>query len=76
MEKSSWHPDVYVFFQQNEWIYAGIIIGQINVAASFKGQFALFVDNLNGQVANEPKQAVANADVVCWYGLPGATGIR
>lgn len=34
VEKSSWHPDVYVFFQQNEWIYAGIIIGQINVAAS------------------------------------------
>ena len=33
------------------------------------------MDNLEGQIAEEFKTEVANADDVCWYGLPGATDI-
>ena len=42
---------------------------------SVEGRFALFLDNLEGQIAEEFKKEVANAGGVCWYGLPGATDI-
>ena len=40
-----------------------------------KEHFVLFLDNLNSQTSDEFKEAVANLDGVCWYGVPGATDI-
>ena len=40
---------------------------------SVEGRFVIFLDNLEGQIAEEFKKEVANAGGVCWYGLPGAT---
>ena len=35
----------------------------------------MFLDNLNSQTSDEFKEAVANLDGVCWYGVSGATDI-
>ena len=41
--------------------------------SSVEGTFVLFLNNLEGQIAEKFKKEVANAGGVCWYGLPGAT---
>ena len=43
--------------------------------SSVEGTFVLFLNNLEGQIAEKFKKEVANAGGVCWYGLPGATYI-
>ena len=50
-------------------------MGQMNIEAFLEGRFVIFLDNLEGQIAEEFKKEVANAGGVCWYGLPGATDI-
>ena len=40
---------------------------------SVEDRFVLFLDNLEGQIAEEFKKEVANTGGVCWYGLTGAT---
>ena len=74
VEKSSWHPQVDVFSQQNAWADTEFCVKWVekNVVDS---RFVLFLDNLSGEVADEFKQAIANTGGVCWYGLPGATDI-
>ena len=51
-------------------------MGQRTLKPSVEGRFVHFLDNLEGQIAEEFKKEVANASGVCWYGLPGATGIQ
>ena len=77
VEKASWHPDVNVYFQKNAWADTEFCVkwAKGTLKPFVEGRFVLFLDNLEGQIAEEFKTEVANADGVCWYGLPGATDI-
>ena len=77
VEKASWHPDVDVYFQKNAWADTEFCVKWTKgtLKPFVEGRFVLFLDNLEGQIVEEFKTEVANADSVCWYGLPGATDI-
>ena len=66
-----------VYFQKNAWADTGFCVkwAKSTLKPSVEGRFVLFLDNLEGQIAEEFKKEVANAGGVCWYGLPGATDI-
>ena len=77
VEKESWHPDVDVYFQKNAWADTEFCVNWVKgtLKPSVEGRFVLFLDNLEGQIAEEFKKSVADIGGVCWYGLPGATDI-
>jgi len=76
-EKESWHPDVDVYFQNNAWADTEFCVNWVNgtLKPSVEGKFVLFLDNLEGQIAEAFKKSVSDIGGVCWYGLPGATDI-
>ena len=77
VEKASWHPDVDVYSQPNVWTDANICVQLIKKTLKpvVEDRFVIFLDNLEGQIADEFKQEVAESGGVCCYGLPGVTDI-
>ena len=78
-EKSSWHKDVDVYFQDNAWADTKFSVKWAEKtlldAVEDVDRFSLFCDNLTGQTADEFKDAVSKLIGVCWYGLPNATDL-
>ena len=77
VEKASCHPDVDAYFQTNAWADTNFCAQLVKkpLKPVVESRFVIFLDNLEGQIADELKQEVAAAGGVCWYGLPGATYI-
>ena len=68
-EKSSWHKDVDVYFQDNAWIDTKFSVkwtGKTLLdAVKDVDRFSLLCDNLTGQAADEFKDAVSKLIGVC-----------
>ena len=80
-ERSAWHKDVDVFFQQNAWLDQYVCKKWCNeslipfVKEQKLDRFVLLLDNLKGQMQDDFKVSVSNANGLLWYGLPGATDL-
>ena len=77
VEKASWHSDVGVYVQFNASADTNFCVQWVKKTSKpvVEGRFVIFLNNLQGQIADEFKQEVAEAGGVYWYGLPGATDI-
>ena len=79
-ERSSWHKNVHVFFQENAWVDTKVAVDWVKKTLKPTTEhlktFVLFADNLTGQVHDDFKQSVSDCSgVVRYYGLPDATNI-
>lgn len=76
-EKLSWHPDVYVFFQENAHADSEFCIEWVEQTLKpvVKEPFVLFLGNLNSQACDEFGEAIANLNGVCWDSILGVTDI-
>ena len=78
-EKSAWHKDVDVYFQDHAWADTEFSVkwAERTLANSVKDKerFVLFCDNLSAQISTPFKEAVSNLGGVCWFGLPNATDL-
>ena len=80
-EKSAWHKDVDVFFQPNAWLDQFVCKKWCDeslipfVKEQKLDRFVLLLDNLKGQMQDDFKDSVSNANGLLWYGLPGVTDI-
>ena len=58
-ERSSWHKDFHVFFQENAWVDTKVAVDWVKKtlkpATEHLKRFVLFADNLTGQVHNDFK---------------------
>ena len=61
VEKASWHPDVDVYFQTNAWADTNFCAQLVKKPLKLvvESRFVIFLDNLEGQIADEFKQEVA-----------------
>ena len=61
-ERSSWHKDVHVIFQENAWVDTKVAVDWVKktlkLATGHLKSFILFADNLIGQVHNNFKESV------------------
>ena len=78
-EKSSWHPDVDIYFQENAWADTKFSVSwaEKTLRDHIEGldHFVLFCDNLSSQTHDDFKQAISSMGGVVWFGLPNATDL-
>ena len=76
VERNAWHKDVDVYFQKCAWADTEFCVDWAKhtlAPAIDVERFALFQDNLEGQIANLYKETIADLFGVNWYGLKNAT---
>ena len=78
-ERSSWHKDIHVFFQENARVDTQVAVDWVKKTlkahTEHLNRFALLADNLTGQVHKDFKENVSDCSGVVWYGLPNATDL-
>ena len=78
-ERSSWHKDVHMSFQENAWVDTKITVDWVKktlkTATAHLKRFILFADNLASQVHDDFKESVSGCSGVVWYGLPDKTSL-
>lgn len=59
VEKSSWHPEVDVFFQKNAWADTEFCVKWVEQTLQpiVENRFVLFLDNLTGQISDDFKKS-------------------
>ena len=77
VEKASWHPQIYVFFQKCTWADTNFCCDLVerNLKPSVDERFVLFCDNIGGQISDEFKKSVSDIGGIYWFGVKGATDI-
>ena len=73
MEKSSYHPQVDVFWQDNAWVDTDVscdwVKRTLKPAVNQGEEFVLFCDNLTAQVSEEFKEAIREINGIVHYGV-------
>ena len=78
-EKKAYHENVDIYWQEKAWADTNVCVDWAkNTLAPAKhgnGDFILFCDNLEGQVALRFQEEVRKSGGIVWYGVKNATDI-
>ena len=78
-EKKACHENVDIYWHENAWADTNVCVdwaeNTLAPAMHGKGDFILFCDNLEGQVALRFQEQVRKSGGIVWYGVKNATNI-